>query len=257
VSISSKFRLIAIAALMIIAALVSSCDSGSNTTSTGSNTTSSGNTGATTNSPSPTAASSSGNTSAPTATSSGSTSGDSGSSGDSGAVKVANIDSIKSYHLSLTTKTSMGGTDTTAKVEGDFVRPDKAKMSVETAGTKISYVIIGDDTYLSMDGNTYTKSSGGKAIADAYTNLLTTSTQSVASFNGMKNVGSESIGGEDCNHYSYDGSAGGASGKVDLWVAKSDNTVRQWQSSGTTNGTSADTSFTISNVNKVSDITAP
>jgi outer membrane lipoprotein-sorting protein len=246
--IISRFRLIAIAALMIVAALVSGCDTGGTT--------------AATSNPTPTTASTGGAASAatPTPSTSASSTGNSGNSGnasDGGAVKVASIDSIKSYHLTLTSKSSAAGTDTTSTVEGDFIRPDKAKMSVTAAGTKISYIIIGDDTYMSMDGQNYTKGSGGKAIADGYTSLLTSSTQSVASYSGMKNVGSESIGGEDCTHYSYDGSAAGASGKVDLWIAKSDNTVRKWQSSGSTNGMSADTSFTISNVNKVSDITAP
>ena len=254
-SISDRLRLIAIAALLVAAMLVSACDSSSTptpgTSGTSSNSTTANTASGVANTPTTANAASTGSTEIASNTPIAS-----GSSSD-GAVKVAGIDSIKSYHLLLNTKTSAAGTDTVATVEGDFIRPDKAKMTVTASGAKINYVVIGSDSYISMDGQNYTKSSGGQSIADSYTSLLTSSTQSVASFNGMKNVGSESIGGEDCTHYSYQGETSGASAKVELWVAKSDNTVRQWQSTGSTNGMNSEVSFTISNVNKVSDITAP
>lgn len=192
----------------------------------------------------------------PTAESSDGGTGVIGSTGSDGTIKVANLDSIKSYHLVLDQKTISGGTTTTSKIEGDFVRPDKARMSIDSNGTKVEYTVIGDNMYMNVGGQSV-NTTGGKAMVGAYDSLLTSTAASVGTFNGYKSVGSESIGGEDCDHYTYDYDASGTTGKYDVWIAKSDKTARQVVYNTKTGTLQSDLSYTITKVNQIGDITAP
>ncbi len=184
-------------------------------------------------------------------------SGTGGTGAGAGTLDVADLSNVKSYHLALTSESTTSGTTTTSKVEGDFIRPDKGNMVIESSGTKINYVVIGEDAYVSMDGKTYTKTTGGQAIVSAYDSILSSTFSSLKGFNGYQNKGSEAIGGEDCDHYAYDGAASGVQGKYEVWVAKSDKTTRQVKAYSKTGGTESNVIYTITKVNQVGDITAP
>jgi hypothetical protein len=176
-------------------------------------------------------------------------------SSSSGGLDIASLDNVKSFHLSLTTSAA----GTTIKYDGDFIRPDKAKMVIEAAGSKINYIIIGNDSYVSTDGQTYYKdpSGGGSSTIDGFTSVMKSTGDSISTYSGYKSVGSESIGGEDCTHYSYSADVAGA--KVDVWVAKSDKTVRQTKYVYGTGSSQSEVDFTVTKVNQIndSDITAP
>ncbi len=256
-SYSSKPGFVALALMTMVALLLAACDSGNPTTtptsggSGSSGGTSVGNPTATTDN-----STSAGN---PTpATASG------GGSGSGGVLPsdsfVAGLATIKSYHMAYTATI---GTNTN-KVNGDFIfsdnannAPAKANITIDDGSVKVNYIVIGSTALESKGGGPYQPSSMGKLDTDDYASAFKLGLQMLTP-GAMKAVGSEAIAGVDCIHYSYSNpSAKVGNTQDDVWVAKSDNTVRKLKGVNAPGPYASTTIFTISNVNGVSDITAP
>ncbi len=176
----------------------------------------------------------------------------------SSTLTVANYDNVKSYHFTYTNViTSSAGVTATVSDVGDIVYPNKAHVINQTnasnGNSSAEYIIIGDDQYTRSSTVGWNRASGGTARYQGFTQLLTNQTSGLSALlTDMVTIGDENIAGEPCTHYRFIG--GTSLGfNLDLWVAKSDQRPRQIHSVTTT----SDVLITISNVNGVSDITAP
>jgi hypothetical protein len=201
---------------------------------------------------------------APTATTAGS-SGNGGISGSATDILKQSGDAmkgVKSYHFIL--KSEAAGVSTTG--EGDFVLPDKGRMTLDlgVAG-KTEMIFIGTTTYTKIPG------SDSYIEADTGTNPLAASADTAAFAQLAKNatiVGDETLDGVDTTHikFSYNAAdvatgtnttpiAGAGEVDADIWIEKSTAYVHQFKSVSSIAGATANTTVTYSKFNE--DVTPP
>jgi outer membrane lipoprotein-sorting protein len=169
---------------------------------------------------------------------------------------------VKSYHIIL--KTEAAGISTSG--EGDFVLPDKARMTMDSgAAGKTQLIVIGNTIYTQVPGS------------DAYIELPGTSSplgaasDPAALANLAQNatvVGDETVDGVNTTHitFSYDANKSLESAGVtpttdlgtvnaDIWVEKSTGYIRQFKTASTLAGNQTSTQVNYSKFNE--DVTPP
>jgi len=211
--------------------------------------------------PTATTASTTGEATATTATTSGGGSG-SGSATDLLKTSGEAMKSVKSYHIIL--KTEAAGVSTTG--EGDFVVPDKARLTMSTQAGNINVILVDNATYTRIPGSdAYIETTGVSPLG------APTDTSGFADLaQNATVVGDETLDGVDTTHvkFSYDAdkamAASGAApttgmnlGMVDadVWIEKSTNYMHQLMTSSTVAGTPSSTTITYSKFNE--EITPP
>jgi outer membrane lipoprotein-sorting protein len=164
--------------------------------------------------------------------------------------------SITSFHYTMMVESSAGGQTFTG--EGDFVMPDKARITMsDTTGMvgKIEMIIIGNDTYMKQPGSEQYMSLGavGGGLGSVAGLGNPSQSSSLAQFaDSASIVGDENVDGLDTTHvtFTYDvdkamqaaaqqaGSAGSAAAtaaatptntkaKGDVWIDKSTNYIHK------------------------------
>jgi len=197
-------------------------------------------------------------TSDATATTGTTSSGGSGSAVDMLKSSGEAMKSVKSYHIVL--KTDAAGTSTTG--EGDFVVPDKARLSMGTAAGNVNVIIVDNTTYTQIPGSdAYIESGSGVSPLGASTD---TSGFAELAQNATV-VGDETLDGVETTHikFSYDGDKAMAQSGVtsgtnmnlgtvdaDVWIEKATNYTHQLKTSSTVAGTPSSTTITYSKFNE-------
>jgi outer membrane lipoprotein-sorting protein len=175
---------------------------------------------------------------------------------------------VKSYHLVL--KTSAAGAETTG--EGDFVLPDKARLTVTSPAGQTQVIIVGGDGYTQVPGSDAYYKVPGAGAGFLQGTSTTASLADVATDATI--VGDETLDGVDTTHikftYSLDKatdaaaqamgqtvtpSTGQGEATAEVWVEKSTNFIHQFTSTSTVAGTPSTTTVTFTKFNE--DVTPP
>lgn len=183
---------------------------------------------------------------------------------------AANMKAAKSYHIVVNGK--MGGQE--VKMDGDIdITNNKSKLNATAAGQSVSMVVIGGDSYISMDGGTtWTKSPGsGASGMESFTKMWDSfkPEEIDANKDAIKDgtPRDEKIGSDDTRHMTANMkdlkslNASGSSdteGTMDMWVTTSSKpTVRKLQMVGKSSGQDINATIEWSNVDQTVTIEAP